>query len=680
MDQGTSGSGSIGRKRFVVLALLMLVIGGLATLITWSPFSKPTATNLSSPPGVSGVRVNEEQEQFSASIQGLPKGESGQLMSLEDYWYTRVGYPTMQFNGSWLLQAAQQDKVVTSKLPAGRITYANTAELALTLNPTAWTALGPQPLQMNGCSGCYNYGKSSGRVNDIEVDPVFTNTAYIAAVGGGVWKTTNCCSIDTVWTVKTDDPLISTSSIDDLSIDPNNPAIIYAGTGDLNYGSFSMGSIGVLKSTDRGETWAVKGADVFTPYFPEPAGQFPQYQSIGKVEADPNNSNTVIAGTKTGIYLSYNGGDDWTGPCFTNVYTASQRQDVTGLILSDAGAFTDMYVAVGTRGYSTTVQYNLSENGANGIYKAQVPTAGCPTGWNLISRADNGWPAGTGSGIPQYQAGGDQLGRIDMAIAPSDPNYLYAIVQAINPTANRGGVLGVWRTTDAGTTWTQQAGVGSSAAEWQGCDRAGTQSWYNQHIAVDPNDPNTVYADTIDIFKSTDGADTFSNVTCGYTGGTTEHVDQHALEYVPGQSSMLLAGSDGGVYVTANADSASPTWQQMNENSQHHRVLRRRHHRQLRQLQQPGHQWWFAGQRLPCERLDGLLSRCYSSPRRHPVAASQRWRRYVRPYRACARPAMVPGEPERRASRQPDRPLWQPQQRRSPRLLGWRPPQLRIPV
>ena len=68
---------------------------------------------------------------------------------------------------------------------------------------------------------------------------------------------------------------------------------------------------------------------------PEPAGQFPQYQSVGKVRVDPNNSNNVVAGTKTGLYLSYDGGNNWTGPCTTNAFS-TQRQDITGLELTNS--------------------------------------------------------------------------------------------------------------------------------------------------------------------------------------------------------------------------------------------------------------------------------------------------------------------------------------------------------
>src|SRR4030095_1633107 len=163
-------------------------------------------------------------------------------------------------------------------------------------------------------------------------------------------------------------PLIGTTAIDTITIDPNDHNTVYAGTGDLNYGSFSMGSQGILRSSDAGATWTVLGADVFTAPLPEPAGQFPQYNAVGKVRVDPNNSNNVVAGTKTGLYFSYDAGVNWTGPCTTNSFS-SQRQDITGLALSDTGTNTRIVAAVGTRGFGTPVQYDLSNQGANGIYK-----------------------------------------------------------------------------------------------------------------------------------------------------------------------------------------------------------------------------------------------------------------------------------------------------------------------
>jgi hypothetical protein len=537
--------------------VLLLALGAGAGILRRQATLQPVAL----PPA--------EQEANEAAFERYapePGGESAELQSMEDYWHTRVSYPTGQFNGAWLLNAATQDKQVAERVPAGRVIYQRPGNAPLALDPNSWTSLGPQPLESNGCSGCYSYGHVAGRVNWIAVDPVSPNVAYLVTVGGGVWKTTNCCTAGTTWAPTMDDPLVSTTSVDHMVIDPNNHNTLYVGTGDLNFGSFSMGSAGLLKSTDAGATWTIKGAGVFAPIYPQPSGVFPQYNAIGKVGVDPRNSNTVIAGTKTGVFFSYNGGDTWSGPCLTNAFP-TQRQDVTGLLLRDTGSSTDLYVAVGARGYSTTVQVNLAENGANGIYKTTVPASGCPASWTLSSTPANGWPTGTGSGIPVYQAGGDTLGRIDMAFAPSTIGpgsttvTLYAIVQAINPTGNRGGVLGVWKTTDGGTSWTQTA----TAANMGGCDSPGTQSWYNQNIAVDPNDPNTVFADAIDIFRSTNGGTAFTNLTCGYAGGTTVHVDQHALAFVPGSSTTLLTGSDGGSYVTLNANAATPTFSRLND-------------------------------------------------------------------------------------------------------------------
>ena len=92
-----------------------------------------------------------------------------------------------------------------------------------------------------------------------------------------------------------------------------------------------------------------------------------------------------------------------------------------------------------------------------------------------------------------------------------------------------------------------------------------TQNWYDQGLAVDPNNSDVIFMSTIDLFRSTNGGTTFSNLTCGYSGGTTVHVDHHALAYAPGSSSTLIAGSDGGAYVTLNANAVgTPTFSQLN--------------------------------------------------------------------------------------------------------------------
>jgi hypothetical protein len=560
-------------------------------------------------------RQSSERPLALSHFTATPDGDPDSVGKFEQYWNDRLTYPTGKFNPGWLRKAAEEDSKVPRGVPGGKhrgngngngsgnsLSKAFASSLASTtsLPANSFVALGPAPERMTGCVGCFDYSTTSGRINAIVVDPTTTTNgsivAYAASVGGGVWKTTNCCSASTTWTVTTDNPLISAIDIDTLAIDPNDHNTVYAGTGDLNYGSFSMGSQGILKSTDAGATWTVKGANVFGPALTEPAGQFPQYDAVGKVRVDPNNSNRVAAGTKKGLYLSYDGGNNWTGPCTTNGFS-SQRQDITGLELSNMGGGTTRIIAaVGVRGFATPVQFNLDQNGANGIYKATMPASGCPSFTSIASNA-NGFVFGTavsgsayptganmnaGSGAPFVSAtSGNQVGRIDIGVAPSNPNVIYAQVQSIVPNVNSGGSagcggaagcqIGAWASTDGGGTWSFMAGSAGGSLKACGTGAASSttaagdypQNWYDQGVAVDPNNPDRVFFDTFEVWLATRTGTAWYDTTCGYSGVNPKpvHVDQHALAFVSGSSSMLLAGNDGGVHGTINANAAAPETQ-----------------------------------------------------------------------------------------------------------------------
>jgi hypothetical protein len=517
-----------------------------------------------------------------------PETEAEDLERLELFWNDRLTYPTGRFDPRWLRAAAVQHARLPMGVPAG-VPGLLKSPSPLSLTGTGFIALGPQPERMTGCFQCYNYTTTEGRVNSIAVDPTTTVNgsivAYLGSVGGGVWKTTNCCGASTTWNVVTDDPLISTTAIDSVTIDPSDHNTVYAGTGDLNYGSFSMGSQGILKSTDAGATWTVLGADVFGMPFPVPLGQFPQYNAVGKVRVDPNNSNKVAAGAKTGLYISYDGGVNWTGPCSTNGFN-SQRQDITGLELTDmGGGVTRILAAVGVRGFATTVQFDLGNNGANGLYTATMGSNGCPSFTSIASNA-NGFVYGNAVSGSPYSTGanmnagsgvmyaspttGDQLGRIDIAVAPSNPNVIYAQVQSIagNNAGNCGGApgcqLGVWASTNGGSSWSFMAG--SQGPSLGDCGFDYPQNWYDQGLAVDPNNPDRLFVDTYDVWFATRTGTVWNDITCGYSGGNPlpVHVDQHALTFLPRSSSILLIGNDGGTHGTTNADvtnsSTDPTW------------------------------------------------------------------------------------------------------------------------
>ncbi|MGE3105624.1 MAG: WD40/YVTN/BNR-like repeat-containing protein [Lysobacterales bacterium] len=459
--------------------------------------------------------------------------KSALVADMGDFWVNRATYPTGHYNPAWQVAAATQMRTMASATPAG-------IDLRRSLNaldPLQFTALGPRPL-VSGSQA------TAGRVNVVIGHPGDASIAWLGADGGGIWKTNNCCDANTSWTIKTDIPTIQASAISDMTLDPNDPNVLYAATGDLRFGSFSFGSNGVLKSTDGGETWVVKGEAEFNPFFPPSAGGFPQYQAIGQVEVDPNDGNKVIVGTKTGLWLSFDGGDQWTGPCLTNTFT-SQRQDITGIVLRDNGLSTQIIAAVGTRGFETPVQPDLNQNGANGVYRGTMPASGCPLDFALVSRGDNGWPAGSGGGVPIPT---NTLGRIDLAIAPSDSNVIYAQVAKVD--AGSPVILGVWRSGDAGDSW-QQTTVGDIPG-------AGTQSWYNAGLTVSPIDPNNVILSAFATFRSSNGGSGWSNL------GSVPDVDHHGRSFVASDPNRLLIGTDGGVFYTANAQASPPTWISLN--------------------------------------------------------------------------------------------------------------------
>jgi hypothetical protein len=532
------------------------------------------------------------------------QGDAAGMIRLRDYWHHRLTYPTGRFDPAWVRAATAQHARMSTGVPAGMPAMLN-PQGPLALSTTSFTALGPQPARMTGQVGGYDWTTAVGRVNDIAVDRTTrvngSIVAYLGSVGGGVWKTTNCCSASTIWTVVTDDPLISTTAINTIVIDPNYHNTIYAGTGDFRFAAFSMGSQGILKSTDSGAAWTVLGADVFGMIYMDDSVE---YNGVSKVRVDPNNSNKVAAGTKRGLYFSYDGGVNWTGPCGTNNFS-SQRQDVTGLELSDmGGGSTRIIAAIGNPGEPpldpvdppaptpTPTSTPPGKNGANGIYEATIGSSGCPN-FTSIARNDNGFKFGNrvlgspyltganmnaGSGNPFVSmSDGNQLGRIDIAVAPSNANYIYAQVQSIAKNDNGGGEkdrtgcgnktgcqLGAWASTNGGTTWSYMQG--SQGGALRDCaNHAGdyAQNSWDQGVAVDPNNPDRVFFDTFDVWFATRTGTSWNDLTCGFSyedlgwRAGPVHVDQQVLAFLPDSSSILLLGNDGGVHGTISANTIS---------------------------------------------------------------------------------------------------------------------------
>ena len=199
----------LGETGFINLRTLLGLTLGLSAIALAIFAGKQDAVPRASQPErympVPGASSREE-------VRGLEK--------LEQYWHDRLTYPTGRFYPAWVRAAVAQHARMMSGVPAGQHLKLNLAS-PNALSTTNFTALGPQPERMTGCSGCFDYTTTEGRVNAIAIDPTTTVNgsivAYIGPVGGGVWKTTNCCSDTTTWTVVTDDPLISTTAIAHLN-------------------------------------------------------------------------------------------------------------------------------------------------------------------------------------------------------------------------------------------------------------------------------------------------------------------------------------------------------------------------------------------------------------------------------------------------------------------------------
>jgi hypothetical protein len=437
-----------------------------------------------------------------------------------------------------------------------------------------WTWFGPQPLDSVGTTNnAWQFGIVAGRTGPeaLVVDPVSPNVAYAGFVAGGLWRTDDIGSANVVWTPLWEDQEMVTQSVGAIALDPNDHLTLYAGTGD--WPAADQHSEGIMKSTDGGVSWTQLGASVFTPYSPtHPAGGNRwASQNVKKIAIDPNDSDTILVGTRYDLYLSHDAGTSWQICGFGNNYTdpldgagaINAINRISDIWLDSRGATTVAYVAVG---YPVS-----SANGDNGVYRFEVPSSGCPAWPGDFTTLFGGFPASTGT------ANGGLTGRIELAgaIGADSRLTLYAQVGEATGNLEAEGTY-VLRPDLGSTTWTKLTGSTKSAYKYCSGGAAITgQDWYDLLLAVDPTDDKTLYVGHVDLFKATvnAGYTAFTadptNLTNVYASGCapqgTVHPDQHAFDFVPGTGGQeFLLGNDGGVY--RNSDRGATTaWQQLND-------------------------------------------------------------------------------------------------------------------
>ncbi len=329
---------------------------------------------------------------------------------------------------------------------------------------------------------------TSGRIADIAVHPEDKATWYVAAASGGVWKTVNAGA---TWTPLFDGE--GSYSIGCVTIDPGNPCTIWVGSGENNsQRSVSYGD-GVYKSIDCGASWKKVGLE--------------NSEHIGRIVVDPRDSNVVFvaaqgplwaSGGDRGLYKTVDGGETW-------VLSLEISAD-TGVndVVYDPRNPDVMYASSYQRRRHTWALINGGPESA--LYK----TVDGGQNWTKLE-----------SGLPT----GD-VGRIGLAVAPADPDVVYAIIESAGKDAG-----GFYRSTNAGASWDRR------------CDYVSDSAQYYNELIADPRNVDRVYAVDTWMQVTNDGGTTFSGM-----GGYRKHVDDHALWVDPENSDHLLNGNDGGVY------------------------------------------------------------------------------------------------------------------------------------
>jgi photosystem II stability/assembly factor-like uncharacterized protein len=351
-----------------------------------------------------------------------------------------------------------------------------------------WQELGPAPIT----SGPY-----TGRVSAIACSPLDANRVFVAGADGGVWRTDDGGAS---WRALTDE--LPTTAIGALALDPADPDAVFAGTGEANFANHSRYGLGIYRSLDGGESWEHFGAATLGG------------RCVSALAVDPSDGDVVYAA------LTRAGG-------FPELAAAKGHPGATGDLgvfrSSDRGA-TWTRLGGGLPNLSAT-SLALDPSAPGRLY--------CGVG-HVFGHAQNGvWRTLDGGATWTQLAGGlpaSQAGRVTVALAPSSPARLYALItRPADATGGGASTLGAWRSSDGGNTWTALP-VPSFQA---------TYGWYLSVVSVRPSDPNTVFMGGLTLERSTSSGSSWSSVT-------PPHVDLHALAW--DAAGRLWAGDDGGVH------------------------------------------------------------------------------------------------------------------------------------
>ncbi len=327
---------------------------------------------------------------------------------------------------------------------------------------------------------------ASGRIADFAVNPENPAVYFVATASGHIWKTENNGT-----TFKPVFDHYGAYAIGCLAMDPDNPDVVWAGTGENNYQRVLGYGNGVYKTLDGGKSWKNMGLK--------------DSRQIGMIAIDPRNTDIVYVaaegsvwgpGGDRGLYKTTDGGKSWE-----KVLDISENTGVSNVILDPRNPDVVYAVSLQRRRHVYTAI-------AGGPETAFYKSADGGKNWRKLTR---GLPAG-------------DMGGIGLAVSPADPDVLYAKIEAT------GDESGFYRSEDRGESWTKMSDHYSSGQ-------------YFSEIVCDPRDVNTVYSLETVTQVTHDGGRTWKPL-----GNNHRHVDDHAMWIDPAHTGHFLIGGDGGVY------------------------------------------------------------------------------------------------------------------------------------
>ena len=331
----------------------------------------------------------------------------------------------------------------------------------------------------------------SGRISDVVIHPEDENTWYLAVGSGNVWKTVNA---GVTWDPIFDDQ--GSYSIGCITVDPNNPYVVWVGTGEnLGGRHFGYGD-GIYRSEDGGKNWKNMGLK--------------NSEHISKIVVHPENSDIIwvasqgplwSSGGERGVYKTTNGGKDWRLVLKDNKWTGASE------IVLDPRNPDRIYVVMWQR--HRTVAAYMGGGPGTGIYRSE-------DGGESWKKLINGLPK-------------SNMGKIGLDISKQQPDILYAAIELDRRTG------GVYKSTDRGENWVKQSDAVAGA----------TGPHYYQELYASPHHFDRLYLMDASMQISNDGGKTFYRMN-----EKNKHGDNHAIAFKQSDPDYLLIGSDGGLYET----------------------------------------------------------------------------------------------------------------------------------